>query len=149
MDLIKQITDNWWHIPILMALVLVYGFLLNLVLFRPVSRIIAKRREAVKEADNLAMRSKDELQQRFAKYEETILDARRKGSQVKEAARREAYGYRASVLEEVRSEASVKAHALEAELSSDVARARTELAEGTRALALEMAAKVLGRQVQA
>ncbi|MCI4398865.1 MAG: ATP synthase F0 subunit B [Acidobacteria bacterium] len=149
MDLIKQITDNWWHIPILMALVLVYGFLLNLVLFRPVSRIISKRREAVKEADNLAMRSKDELQQRFAKYEETLLDARRKGSQVKEAARREAYGYRAAVLEEVRAEASAKAHALEAELSADVARARRELAEGTRALALEMAAKVLGRQVQA
>jgi F-type H+-transporting ATPase subunit b len=148
-DLIKQITDNWWHIPILMALVLVYGFLLNLVLFRPVSRIISKRREAVKEADNLAMRSKDELQQRFAKYEETLLDARRKGSQVKEAARREAYGYRAAVLEEVRAEASAKAHALEAELSADVARARRELAEGTRALALEMAAKVLGRQVQA
>jgi F-type H+-transporting ATPase subunit b len=132
-----------------MALVLVYGFLLNLVLFRPVSRIISKRREAVKEADNLAMRSKDELQQRFAKYEETLLDARRKGSQVKEAARREAYGYRAAVLEEVRAEASAKAHALEAELSADVARARRELAEGTRALALEMAAKVLGRQVQA
>lgn len=149
MDLIKQITDNWWHIPILMVMVLVYGALLNLVLFKPVNRVLAKRRDAVKEAANLALRSKDELQQRFAKYEESLLDARRKGSQVKEAARREAYGYRSSVLEEVRSEAAAKAKALEGELSADVTRARSELADGTKALALEMAAKILGRQVRA
>ena len=149
MDLIKQITDNWWHIPVLMALVLLYGLLLNLVLFRPVGRILAKRRQAVKDAENLAFSSKDELQQRFARYEESILEARRKGSQIKEAARREAYGHRSAVLEEVRVEASVKAKALGAELVSDVTKARSELAAGTTALAVEMARKILGRQVQA
>ncbi len=149
MDLIKQITDNWWHIPILMALVLLYGLLLNRVLFRPVSRVLGQRRQAVKDAENLAVRSKDELNQRFSKYEESILEARRKGSHVKEAARREAYGYRTSVLEEVRAEATAKARVLEAELASDVAAARTELAAGTTSLALEMARKILGRQVQA
>ncbi len=103
MELTRQIVENWWHIPVLMGLILVYGFLLNRLLFRPVSRVLDERRQAVREASGLSARSKDELQSRFAQYEQAILEARRKASGVKEAARHEAYAYRTALLDQVRA----------------------------------------------
>lgn len=149
MDLIGQIVQNWWHIPILMGMVLVYGFLLNLVLFRPVAGVLEARRKAVKEAGGLSERSRDELERKFAEYERVVLDARRKANQVKEAAREEAYAYRSSLLDQVREEVAAEARSGREELARGREAARAELASRTRALAAGMASKVLGREVTA
>jgi len=148
-DLIGQVVQNWWHIPVLMVLVLVYGFLLNRVLFRPVTKVLESRKNAVQEASGLSAHSRDELQRRFAEYERVVLDARRRATQVKEAAREEAYRYRAGLLDAVRGEVSAEVKARQADLARGRDAARAELRERTHALAGAMASKVLGREVSA
>jgi F-type H+-transporting ATPase subunit b len=148
-DLIGQIVQNWWHIPILMALVLVYGILLNWVLFRPVTRVVEARRKAVREAGGLSERSRDELARKFAEYERVVLEARRRASQVKETARDEAYAYRSGLLDKVREEVSAEAKSRREELARAREVAREDLASQTAALAAGMASKVLGREVRA
>jgi len=148
-DLIGQVVQNWWHIPVLVALVLVYGVLLNLVLFRPVSRVLESRKRAVREASGLSVHSRDELQRRFAEYERVVLEARRRASQVKEAAREEAYQYRATLLETVRGEVSTEVKSRRAELDRARETARASLRHQTPALAKAMASKVLDREVSA
>lgn len=149
MDLIGQVTQNWWHIPVLMVLVLVYGLLLNRVLFRPVTQILESRKKAVQEAAGLSAHSRDELQRRFAEYERVLLEARRRASHLKEAARDEAYRYRTGLLDGVRGEVSEELKRKQVELTRAQDAARAELGERTRSLAAAMASKVLGREVSA
>lgn len=149
MDLIGQVVQNWWHIPVLMVLVLVYGFLLNRVLFRPVSQVLESRKRAVQEASGLSAHSRDELQRRFAEYERVVLEARRRATQVKEAARSEAYRYRTGLLDAVRTEVAAEVKRQQAALDLGREAARADLAARTRALASAMASKILGREVSA
>lgn len=149
MDLIGQIVQNWWHIPIIMAMVLVYGILLNRVLFKPVGGVLDARKKAVKEAGGLSALSRDELDRKFAEYEREVLEARRRANQVKETARAEAYAYRTGLLDQVRDEVVSETRARREELDRGREAARSELASRTAALAAQMASKVLGREVRA
>lgn len=149
MDLIGQIVENWWHIPIIMAMVLVYGLLLNRVLFRPVAGALEARHQAIKEASGLSAHSRDELERKFAEYERVVLEARRRANQVKEAAREEAYTYRTGLLEQVRDEVAKETRARRDELVREREAASARLAASTAELAAAMASKVLGREVRA
>ena len=71
--MLEEIVKNLWHIPILMAMILVYGFLLNRVLFRPVLRVLDDRKGRIREAGALSEQSRESLKQRFADYEQAVL----------------------------------------------------------------------------
>lgn len=149
MDLIGQVAQNWWHIPILMGMLVVYGLLLNIVLFQPVMRVLGAREKAVKEAGGISAHSRDELNRKFAEYERAVLEARRKASHVKESAREEAYAYRTQLLDEVRAEVSSEVKSKRTELDKARTTARAELKARTREMAAAMASKILGREVTA
>jgi len=144
---LQEIADNAWHIPILMAMVLVYGIVLNLVLFRPVRRLLEERRRRVKEASDLSAHSRDALKRRFEEYELAILEAHRRATHVKEEARNEANLYRTKVLTEVKAEMGGELAAAQSRLDAGVASVRADLEAATPSLARQLAAKVLGREV--
>jgi F-type H+-transporting ATPase subunit b len=145
--LLEEIMKNAWHIPILMAMILVYGFLLNRVLFKPVLAVLDERKKRVREADDLSQQSKETLKSRFQEYELAILEAHRRATQVKEAARAEAYEYRNKVLSEVKAEMEGELRSAESELHASTETVRRELAATVPDLARRMAEKVLGREV--
>lgn len=145
--MLEEIVKNAWHIPILMAMILVYGFLLNRVLFRPVMAVLDERKKRIRDADSLSEESKETLKRRFQEYELAILEAHRRATQVKEAARSEAYEYRSKVLAEVKGEMDGELRAAEADLKSGTEKVRRELAATVPELARMMAEKVLGREV--
>ncbi len=145
--MLEEIAKNAWHIPILMALILVYGFLLNLVLFRPVQRVLDERRGRIREAGTLSEQSRASLKQRFEEYEQAVLEAHRRGTHIKEAARGQAYDYRSKVLAEVKAEMDGEIKKTEAELSASMAVIKRELDATTPDLVKLMATKILGREV--
>ena len=145
--MMEELIKNAWHIPILIGMVLAYAFLLNLALFRPVQRLLERRRERGREAAALAESSRGDLERRFAEYEGAVLDARRRGARVKEAARAELAARRDAMLEQVRAELRSEADKVEAQLEQDVARARDEIRSAAPEMARVAALKVLGREV--
>jgi F-type H+-transporting ATPase subunit b len=146
MDLMAELTRNAWHIPIIMGMVLLYALLLNFALFRPVQRLLERREERGREAAALAESSRGDLERRFAEYESAVLDARRRGTRVKEAARGEVAARRDAMLEQVRTELRQEAAKAEAELAQDVGRARADIEAAAPDLARVAARKVLGRE---
>jgi len=144
---LEEIAKNAWHIPILMALILVYGFLLNRVLFRPVQRVLDERRGRIREAGTLSEQSRVSLKQRFEEYEQAVLEAHRRGTHIKEAARGQAYDYRSKVLAEVKAEMDGEIRKTESELRASMAVIKRELDETTPDLVKLMATKILGREV--
>jgi F-type H+-transporting ATPase subunit b len=144
---LEEIAKNAWHIPILMALILVYGFLLNRTLFRPVQRVLDERRGRIREAGTLSEQSRASLKQRFDEYEQAVLEAHRRGTHIKEAARGQAYDYRSKVLAEVKAEMDGEIKKTEGELRASMAVIKRELDATTPDLVKLMASKILGREV--
>jgi F0F1-type ATP synthase membrane subunit b/b' len=144
---LEEIAKNAWHIPILMALILVYGFLLNRVLFRPVQSVLDERKGRIREAGALSEQSRASLKQRFEEYEQAVLEAHRRGTHIKEIARGQAYDYRSKVLAEVKAEMDGEIKETEAELRASMAVIKRELDETTPDLVKLMATKILGREV--
>ncbi len=145
--MLEEIAHNAWHIPILMVMVLVYGILLNFVLFRPVHGVTSERRRRIKEADDLSAHAHDALKTRFAEYELAILEAHRRATHLKEEARNEANRYRSEILTEVRTAMDKELAAAQGDLAASMAGVRGELNAAAPALAAELASKVLGREV--
>lgn len=145
--MLEEIAKNAWHIPILMALILVYGFLLNRTLFRPVQRVLDERRGRIREAGTLSEQSRASLKQRFDEYEQAVLEAHRRGTQIKEAARSQAYDYRSKILAEVKAEMDGEIKQTEVELRASMAVIKRELDATTPDLVKLMATKILGREV--
>ena len=139
--------EIWWHIPVIMAMVFVYAFLLDRALFRPVQRVLRERKDRIQESDRLSQRSRDELKSRFNEYEQAVLEAHRKATHVKEEARNRAYEYRSKILSEVKAEMDVEMAKADGALKSDVASVKKDLEGEMPAFARMMASKVLGREV--
>lgn len=145
--MLEEIAKNLWHVPVIMALVLVYGFLLNRVLFRPVQRVLEERDQRVREAGTLSEQSRESLKRRFAEYEQAVLEAHRRGTHIKENARNQANEYRSKVLGEVKAEMDGEIKKTEASLKAGMDGIRKELDGTTPDLVKLMASKVLGREV--
>lgn len=147
--LVNKFLEIWWHIPVIMAMVFLYAFLLDRAFFRPVQRVLKERRDRIRESDGLSQRSKDELKRRFDEYEQAVLEAHRRATHVKEDARNRAYEYRGKVLAEVKAEMDAETARADEALKGGVSTVKGELAAQMPALARMMAAKVLGREVGA
>lgn len=145
--MLQEIAHNAWHIPILMAMILVYGFLLNRALFKPIQQTLEERKRRVKEAGDLSAHSRDALKSRFQEYELAILEAHRRATHVKEDARNEAYRYRSQVLSEVKADMAKELAAAEAELDRSAEEVRRDLKAAAPGLAGMLASKILGREV--
>jgi len=144
---LEEIAKNAWHIPILMALILVYGLLLNRVLFRPVQKVLDERRNRIREAGTLSEQSRSALKGRFEEYEQAVLEAHRRGTHIKEAARSEANEYRSKVLGEVKAEMDGEIKKTESVLQESMEGIKRELDAATPDLVRLMATKILGHEV--
>jgi F-type H+-transporting ATPase subunit b len=146
---LEELMKSYWHIPIIMGMVLVYGFLLNKVFFQPVQRVLEERKRRVRESGTLSDQSKDVLSRRFAEYEQAVLEAHRKATHLKEQARNEAYEYRSKVLGEVKAEVRTELQRAEAELGENVSAVKRDLEGQIPQFARALASKLLGREVTA
>jgi F0F1-type ATP synthase membrane subunit b/b' len=146
MDLMGELTKNAWHIPFIMGMVLAYAWLLNKALFLPVQRLLDRRRERGREAAALAESSRCDLERRFAEYEAAVLEARRRGTRAKEAARAEMAARRDAMLEQVRLELHRETSSTQDALAQDVALARRELEEVAPEFSRIAARRILGRE---
>ena len=145
--MLEEIAKNLWHVPVIMVLILIYGFLLNRVLFRPVQRVLDDRDGRVREAGVLSEQSRDALKRRFEEYEQAVLEAHRKGTHIKEDARNQANEYRSKVLGEVKAEMDAEIRNTEASLKSGMDAIKKDLDATTPDLVKIMTTKVLGREV--
>jgi F0F1-type ATP synthase membrane subunit b/b' len=146
---LEQIINNWWHIPILMAMMLVYGWLLNKVFFRPIQTVMAERKKRIRESAMLSESSKESLKSRLQEYEQAVLEAHRRGTHIKEEARNKAYEYRSGVLGEVRSEIEGELRKSEDSLRKNVSDVKASLEKEVPSFARSIAKKILGREVGA
>ena len=120
-------------------------FLLNIILYRPLRRIIAQRRETVAGDHARARDLAAQIDEKMARYQDQLQDAKQKGAAEKAQLRRQAAEQEATILGAAHEEASAQLQTIKGQVAAEAAQAREALKTETDTLAGMIAGKVLGR----
>jgi F-type H+-transporting ATPase subunit b len=126
--------------------VLLMAFVLNLLLFRPVLRIMDERERTIRSAKELAERSASEARAATAEFERKIAAARAEIYRQTDEMRRVAMAERAEILARTRAEAEAEIASAAATLRTEADEARRRLTADAEALGAAVAERILGRK---
>ncbi len=126
---------------------LVFLFIMNIVLYRPVRRMIAKRDELVLTQKNEIEQANREAQQALQEFEQSLKNARIVGRQKVEEYKEQARAREKEILQQAYQEAAEQVARIREEIRREKERALVELRSQIEAFSLEVVQKILGRQV--
>ena len=118
---------------------------LNLLLYRPLRAMLAKRRQSI-EADQARARDLSaQIEEKMARYQEQLQAAKAQGNQEKAQLRQKAAQEEAEILGAARAEATAELQAIKGQVAAEATMARESLKQETDTLAGMIAGKILGR----
>ncbi len=127
------------------ALYLVLLFLLNLLLYRPLRAVMQERRQTIDGSKERAKSLEADIQDKMARYEEKLQEARTAGAAERAQLKAEANKKEQELLSEAREDATAQLTKIREQVGAEADTARTQLQDESRAHAEMIAAKVLGR----
>lgn len=136
-----------WTIGLQFLNFFVLLFLLNLILYRPLRAMLAGRKAQIDGGHARARELKDLIEEKMARYQEQLQQAKLKGAQEKALLRADAAQQEAKLLGAARDAATVRIQAIRERVATEATQAAAELKQQSAALAGQVAAKVLGRGI--
>jgi F-type H+-transporting ATPase subunit b len=136
-----------WTVGIQILNFLFLIFALNLLLFRPIRRILRERREKIKGMESAIDNAGKSVQEKDAAFEKAIRDARSKGLKEKETLVRQAEEEERRLVESVNSKAQAELEEIRRKIGADADRTRQSLQQQIGTFANDIAQKILGRAV--
>ena len=136
-----------WTLFVQIINFLVLVFLLNMVLFRPIRRIIVARQARMIAYEEDISGLADNQQGILGEVEQQLAAARRDGLGLREKLRQEGSQEESSLLEQVKKEVDAEWTQVEAKIKKDVAKAREALRAQAQDFATALSAKILGRKL--
>ena len=131
--------------PIHILNILFLIVVLNAVLYRPVRRILAERKQKIADLNNEVETFNKNAKVRAEEFDQKFRDARRKAKAEFDAARNEAQTAGADTVQRIRSEADKAKAAQMSTIAAEIKAADQALKGQVEVFATEMAGKVLGR----
>ncbi len=139
--------DIDWTLFVQIANFLFLVFLLNMVLFRPIRRIL-KERQALVSGMQADISSLTESEQGVRQeIQSELLAARKSGINRRDMIKQEGSAVEAGMLEKAKAEVDEEVARMTAKIKADVAAAREALRPQVESFALDLATKILGREV--
>jgi len=118
---------------------------LNVILYRPLRRVMQQRKETVDGSYQKAKSLEGAIDEKMAHYQEQLQQAKLKGNQEKNELRSQAHAEEGAILSAARATATDYMDSIKVKVASEADRARQALKAETEALAGQIASKVLGR----
>jgi F-type H+-transporting ATPase subunit b len=126
---------------------LVFLFLMNLVLYRPIRKVVAERKKLISDKqtgiDNLEAQARAAL----LEFDQKLQDARRTGAMRIQELKAAAYEDEKELLRRSSEETAARVHELRGKIQKDIAAARKELKQQVKTFSVDLAQKILGRKV--
>ncbi len=139
--------DIDWTLGALIINFLVLVFLLNVVLFRPIRKVL-KERQAKLDAQAADINLMETQGQGLdSEIKDKLAAARKEGAGAREALKGEGAEAEASLLAEVKKEADLEWSRVEQKIKDDMGKARESLKAQAQSFAQLLASKVLGREL--
>lgn len=127
---------------------LVLLFFLNLILFRPIRKIIQKRNQIMDDFNNDITSMSDRAQESMNQFEQKILGARQEGIARIQSMKDEGEEAEARLIAATNQEVQGKIEAAREKVASEIQGARTQLQEQVQSFSVALTEKILGRSIQ-
>jgi F-type H+-transporting ATPase subunit b len=138
-----------WTLVAQLVAFLILMFVLNRILFRPILDIIREREGLFQDLKQKAASFKGQLEAGEAEEAAERASALKEGEKAQAARKLEGQAEERAILEKAQAESSVRLEEAARSLEAQVAEARKGLEDEARALGLEIARKLLGREIPA
>jgi F-type H+-transporting ATPase subunit b len=123
-------------------------FFLNILLYRPIRKILNLRRDETNSLQKIIEDYHDRSERNERGIKEGVVQARKEGFEEKESLKGQALEEEKAILKEVGSSVEEKKEKANRELGSKIADVRKILEEQVAGFSQELAAKILGRSIQ-
>lgn len=140
---IQLIPDGTLFIHI--AIIITMVFVLNRLLFKPVSRALGEREARTHGRSGEARETLQRVGENLSRYENSLRQARAEGYSLLEKQQSEAYGERQRRVAEVRREVEERIEKEKSEIHAQAEQARTTLRGEAERVAADIRSQVLGR----
>lgn len=132
-------------IQIINFLVLIW--LMNMVLYKPIRRILADRRKKIGDLEQNIEKSVDEVASKESFYAEGIKEARLEAAKEKDALVQEATDEEKQIIQQINEKAAANLAEIRERVSNETETARTALLKQVDGFASDIGQKILGRAV--
>jgi F-type H+-transporting ATPase subunit b len=134
-----------WTLLLQFANFVVLMLVLNVLLYRPLRAIIAKRRETVETSHARAKDLASQVDDKMARYQQQLQTAKQKGAQEKTQLKQQAVQEESGILKAAHAEGNGHIVVIKDQVATEAETARSLLKAETASLASLIATKVLGR----
>jgi F-type H+-transporting ATPase subunit b len=134
-------------IVIVFGLFIIFAFILNQILFKPIGKVLDERESRTEGAAAEARAASRQYQARLANYEETIRQARAESYRKIEEQRKAALDERQKLIEAARGQADAEITKGKEQIAKEATAARAQLEGEARQIAEQISRTVLGRAV--
>ena len=141
--MITVIPDGSTFIQLINFLVLLW--ILNLVFFKPVRKVLIQRKEKIEGLEEGVEKLAKEVVEKDNAFENGLKEARVKGLKEKEVFIEEASGEEKEIIEEINKKAQTKLAEIKAQVAEETEKARVELEKDIENYARGIGEKILGR----
>lgn len=136
-----------WSFTLQIANFLFLIFALNILLYRPIRRILKERRDKFKGMEAAIQHAAQTVQEKEAAFAKAIRDARARGLKEKEGLVQQAEAEERKLIESINVKAQADLTEIRQKIKGDAERARQSLQQEVGRFANEIARKILGRAV--
>jgi len=130
-----------------MANFLIFLFLMNLVLYRPIRRVVAQRKRLISEKQQGIESLEAQAQAALLEHDRTLQDARRTGVQRIQELKAAGYEQEKELLRQSSEQTAETVQQLREKIQKDIAVARKELKQQVKSFSADLAQKILGRKI--
>jgi F-type H+-transporting ATPase subunit b len=131
-----------------MAIFLALIFLLNVLLYKPILKIIDRRKKQLEELENEIKLFNDSVDKKASEYEEKLKQAKANASELKKAIIQEGNEQAKKIVDAVRGEIPALAQQFQQKIDKEITAAQKILDDQSKKLSVDIAQKVLGRSVR-
>ena len=144
--MVSVIPDYTIFIQIANFLILIV--ILNILLYKPILKIIERREKQLDELENEIKLFNESVEKKVTEYEEKLKQAKSSAAELKKEIIREGDLQAKTVVEAVRNEIPQITQEFQMKMDKEIQAAREILKNRSQQLSVEIAAKALGRPVQ-
>lgn len=130
-----------------MANFLILLFLLNLVLYRPIRRIIQKRNQVIDDFTTTIDSMTKSAQEAMNTFAQKVREARAQGAANVQTLKDEAHEAESKLIAEKNQEGQARISQIRKQLESEIQETRGKLQAQVQAFSLAVAEKILGRSI--
>ena len=136
-----------WTLWVQMANFLLIVWLLNIILFRPIRKILIQRKEKITSLEQNIETSDKEVKEKNEAFDSGIRDARAKGLNDKNALLNEAAGQEREIIDKLNQKAQADLAEVREKIAKDAETVRASLQKEIDTFASAIGEKILGRAV--